>query len=446
MLAYQNDTIAALATPPGRGGIAIVRVSGENARAYFEALFRPAGRQQVESHRLLYGHLYDADGAMRDECMAVLMLAPRTYTREDVAEFHLHGGDQIAREALAALYRLGARPAEPGEFTRRAFLNGRVDLSRAEAVMDVIGAQGEQAARAALRQLNGGASAFIRDAQQRLTDLLAGVAAALDYPEEIEEAEAAGSVIAGARALRDTLLSACDERAARLLDTGFEAALCGRPNVGKSSLLNALLCEERAIVTDIPGTTRDVVRGSILVAGLRVNLSDTAGIREQAETVEAIGVQRAKKSQREADISLIVLDGSQPLTAEDEALLAQADERSLIVVNKADLPRAFSLPEGAIPLSAATSEGVEALHEALSARISGSAPEDDCLTVQRQIDRARGAQAALARAGQAIDTGVPLDVAAVELWEARRELGEITGDDASEAVVSEIFASFCVGK
>ena len=195
MLAYQNDTIAALATPPGRGGIAIVRVSGENARAYFEALFRPAGRQQVESHRLLYGHLYDADGAMLDECMAVLMLAPRTYTREDVAEFHLHGGDQIAREALAALYRLGARPAEPGEFTRRAFLNGRVDLSRAEAVMDVIGAQGEQAARAALRQLNGGASAFIRDAQQRLTDLLAGVAAALDYPEEIEEAEAAGRLM-----------------------------------------------------------------------------------------------------------------------------------------------------------------------------------------------------------------------------------------------------------
>ena len=323
MLAYQNDTIAALATPPGRGGIAIVRVSGENARAYFEALFRPAGRQRVEAHRLLYGHLYDADGAMLDECMAVLMLAPRTYTREDVAEFHLHGGDQIAREALAALYRLGARPAEPGEFTRRAFLNGRVDLSRAEAVMDVIGAQGEQAARAALRQLNGGASAFIRDAQQRLTDLLAGVAAALDYPEEIEEAEAAGSVIAGARALRDTLLSACDERAARLLDTGFEAALCGRPNVGKSSLLNALLCEERAIVTDIPGTTRDVVRGSILVAGLRVNLSDTAGIREQAETVEAIGVQRAREIMRAADLVLLVLDGSQPLTAEDEELLRE---------------------------------------------------------------------------------------------------------------------------
>ena len=361
MLAYQNDTIAALATPQGRGGIAIVRVSGENARAYFEALFRPAGRQQVESHRLLYGHLYDADGAMLDECMAVLMLAPRTYTREDVAEFHLHGGDQIAREALAALYRLGARPAEPGEFTRRAFLNGRVDLSRAEAVMDVIGAQGEQAARAALRQLNGGASAFIRDAQQRLTDLLAGVAAALDYPEEIEEAEAAGSVIAGARALRDTLLSACDERAARLLDTGFEAALCGRPNVGKSSLLNALLCEERAIVTDIPGTTRDVVRGSILVAGLRVNLSDTAGIREQAETVEAIGVQRAREIMRAADLVLLVLDGSQPLTAEDEELLRETESYPrLILCNKADRGAAFEL-SGALRISAATGAGMDAL-------------------------------------------------------------------------------------
>ena len=444
MLAYQNDTIAALATPPGRGGIAIVRVSGENARAYFEALFRPAGRQQVESHRLLYGHLYDADGAMLDECMAVLMLAPRTYTREDVAEFHLHGGDQIAREALAALYRLGARPAEPGEFTRRAFLNGRVDLSRAEAVMDVIGAQGEQAARAALRQLNGGASAFIRDAQQRLTDLLAGVAAALDYPEEIEEAEAAGSVIAGARALRDTLLSACDERAARLLDTGFEAALCGRPNVGKSSLLNALLCEERAIVTDIPGTTRDVVRGSILVAGLRVNLSDTAGIREQAETVEAIGVQRAREIMRAADLVLLVLDGSQPLTAEDEELLRETESYPrLILCNKADRGAAFDLP-GALHISAATGEGRDALRQELARR--AGMPCELPLTSERHMRLARAAAQHLQTAANALENGQPLDLAAIDLHAALDCLGEVTGDRVDEKLLDSVFSRFCVGK
>lgn len=444
MLAYQNDTIAALATPPGRGGIAIVRVSGENARAYFEKLFLPAGRQTVESHRLLYGHMQNENGQMLDECMAVLMLAPRTYTREDVAEFHLHGGEQIARMALEALYRLGARPAEPGEFTRRAFLNGRIDLSRAEAVMSVIGAQGEQAAKAALRQLSGGASAFIRTAQQKLTDVLAGVAAALDYPEEIDEAEAAGLVMTDVLALRDTLLSACDERAARLLDTGFEAALCGRPNVGKSSLLNALLCEERAIVTDIPGTTRDVVRGSMLVGGLRVNLSDTAGIRDQAETVEAIGVQRARDIMRTADLVLLVLDGSSPLTAEDEKLLREtAAYPRLILCNKADRAAAFEMPD-ALRVSAATGFGMDMLRQRL-ADLAGT-PCELPLTSERHMRLARAAAQHLQTAADALSAGQPLDLAAIDLHATLDCLGEVTGDRVDEKLLDSVFSRFCVGK
>ena len=442
----REDTIAALATAPGEGGVAIVRISGDRAREILSRAFLPAQKRKITPRRLTYGSLVSETGEVLDEVMAVFLPAPHTYTRQDVAEIHCHGGRAAVESTLSRVCELGARPAEPGEFTLRAFLGGRIDLSQAEGVMSIISAGGRAAQRAGMRQLTGGVSRQIARIRDRLTALLAQIEAADDFPEEIDEAATAQEVREGCEEIRLDLARCADERNARMVREGVSVVLCGKPNVGKSSLMNALLGSERAIVTHVPGTTRDVLTERMTIAGRTVELSDTAGQRETDDPVEAIGVQRAKKSQREADISLIVLDGSVPLTAEDEALLAQADERSLIVVNKAYLPRAFDPPEGAISLSAATGEGVETLREALSARISGSAPEDDCLTVQRHIDRARGAQAALARAVQAIDTGVPLDVAAVELWEARRELGEITGDDASEAVVSEIFASFCVGK
>lgn len=442
--AYENDTIAALATPPGQGGIAIVRVSGERARACFDALFRAAGNQTVESHRLLYGHVYDGSGQMIDECMAVLMLAPRSYTREDVLEFQAHGGEQVASQILSALYSLGVRPAEPGEFTRRAFLNGRVDLSRAEAVMRLIAAQGEQSARAALRQLTGGVSAFVRDIQEQVIALTAGVAAALDYPEEIDEEEAAADIVPKARRLAEKLLSACDERAARLLESGFETALCGRPNVGKSSLLNTLLGEDRAIVTDIPGTTRDVVRGSVILDGMRVNLSDTAGIRDQAETVEAIGVERARKAMQGADLVLLVLDGSQPLTAEDERLLADTETMPReVILNKADRGAAFDMP-GALRLSAQTGQGIGELRALLAqkARVRGDLP----LTSARHMLLARRAAAQLNGAADALSGGAALDLAAVDLHEALQTLGEITGERVDEKLLDSVFSQFCVGK
>ncbi len=444
MEAYVQDTIAALATPPGRGGIAIVRVSGSAARACFERLFCPAGKQQFESHRMLYGHLLDAHGEMIDECMAVMMLAPRSYTREDVAEFHLHGGDQVARQALAALYALGVRPAEAGEFTRRAFLNGRIDLSRAEAVMRLIGAQGERAARAALRQLTGGVSAFVASVQREVLELTAGVAAALDYPEEIEESEAAADTARRALALAEKLERACDERSARLLESGFEVALCGRPNVGKSSLLNALLCEERAIVTDIPGTTRDVVRGRMELGGLTVNISDTAGIREQAETVEAIGVERARAAMKSADLVLLVLDGSQPLSAEDQALLAdtQAYPR-LILCNKSDQGSAFSFP-GALRISAVSGEGMDVLRERIQ-QCAGTA-EMPPLTSARHMRLARQTAAQLREAAVSLSREETMDLAAVDLQAALELLGEITGERVDEKLLDTVFSNFCVGK
>ena len=442
--AYQNDTIAALATPPGQGGIAIVRVSGPAARTCFDALFRPAGRQTVESHRLLYGHLVNGQGEIIDQCMAVLMLSPRSYTREDVAEFHVHGGQQVADQALSALYALGVRPAEPGEFTRRAFLNGRIDLSQAEAVMRLISAQGEAASRAALRQLKGGASAFIQEAQSQVVEIAAGVAAALDYPEEIDEAEAAGDTARRCREAAGSLLAACDDRAARLLDTGFAVALCGRPNVGKSALLNALLGEERAIVTDIPGTTRDVVRGEITLSGVRVHLSDTAGIRDQADTVEAIGIERARQAMRGADLVLLVLDGSAPLTEEDQALLRDTEGLPrAVILNKCDLSPAFEWP-GALRLSARTGEGVAALRNLIAerAQVRGDLP----LTSARHISLARQAAEHLLAAAGALEEGGPLDLAAIDLSAALDALGAVTGERVDERLLDSVFSQFCVGK
>jgi len=444
---YQ-DTIAAVATAQGEGGIAIIRISGEKAKENFSACFAPAQKKKngIKPRMLTYGRLLGGQGEVLDQVMAVYMPAPNTYTREDVAEIHCHGGRAAAQCALSRVLSLGARMADAGEFTLRAFLNGRIDLSQAEGVMALISASSQAAQRAGVRQLEGGVSKLIASLRDRLTGLIASVEAANDFPEEIDEETTAQQVLFGVRELIGSLRRCADENSARMIREGISVVLCGKPNVGKSSLMNALLGSERAIVTDVAGTTRDVLTERMSIQGLAVELSDTAGQRETGDVVEAIGVQRARKQQEMADIALIVLDASRPLDAEDEALLSRADGRSLVVVNKCDLGCCFEPPQGAICLSAATGEGVDVLLEALSARVSRFSVGDGELTQQRHIDRARGAQAALERAAQSIEAGNPLDVAAVELWEARRELGEITGDDASEEVIADIFRNFCVGK
>ena len=339
----QNDTIAAIATPPGEGGIAIVRISGARAGEFLRAAFRPAHKGEMKHGQMRYGTLTDPAGAPIDEVMTVFFRAPRSYTREDVAEIHLHGGSMCARAAMERLLSLGARAAEPGEFTYRAFMNGRVDLSEAEAIMGLIGARSQAARRASIRQLRGGVSAPIGRMREELTGLLAKIEAATDFPDEIDEDVTAKDVREGASRIRNELSRAADGRRARIVRDGASVVLCGRPNVGKSSLMNALLSADRAIVTDIPGTTRDVLTESFEIGGVRYQLSDTAGIRETADAIEKIGVTRARDALRDADCVLLVLDSSAPLTPSDQSMLAARDERYLTVLNKSDLaPAAHS--------------------------------------------------------------------------------------------------------
>ena len=349
-----SEAICAIATAPGEGGIAIVRMSGDGAKEIFEACFHPARAGEIHSHHLRYGHAVDADGGILDEVMAVYMAAPSTYTREDMFEIQCHGGGVCARRVMNRILELGARIAGPGEFTRRAFMNGRIDLSRAEAVMRLIGANSEAAVRASLRQLEGGVSGFVRGAGEKLKALMALIEACTDFPDEVEEADAAQRVRDGLERIIAAIEERCDERGAKLIREGASIVLAGRPNVGKSSLMNALLRQERAIVTSVPGTTRDVLTERITLGGIAAELSDTAGQRDTDDPVERIGVERARRAVETADVVLVVLDGSQELTDEDAALLAQAknDPRFIVCVNKTDLPMRISLP-GALEISAA---------------------------------------------------------------------------------------------
>ena len=376
----QNDTIAAIATPPGEGGIAIVRISGARAGEFLRAAFRPAHKGEMKHGQMRYGTLTDPAGAPIDEVMAVFFRAPRSYTREDVAEIHLHGGTMCARAAMERLLSLGARAAEPGEFTYRAFMNGRVDLSEAEAIMGLIGARSQAARRASIRQLRGGVSAPIGRMREELTGLLAKIEAATDFPDEIDEDVTAKDVREGASRIRDELSRAADGRRARIVRDGASVVLCGRPNVGKSSLMNALLSADRAIVTDIPGTTRDVLTESFEIGGVRYQLSDTAGIRETADAIEKIGVTRARDALRDADCVLLVLDSSAPLTPSDQSMLAARDERYLTVLNKSDLaPAAHSAnptapgAASALPAFPANAPGTASAPHAFPANTPGAA-------------------------------------------------------------------------
>ena len=443
-----QDTIAAIATAPGQGGVGIVRISGPEAEQVLSRVFRPARAAALVSHMLTYGHVMDGAEAV-DECMAVLMRAPRSYTREDVVELQLHGGTYLCQRVLALCLQNGARLAEPGEFTRRAFLNGRIDLSQAEAVMGLISARGEQARRAALKQLEGGASSFIRQAAEELYDLQAGIAACIDFPEEISEEEAAGHLRPRMLALADTLDNACDERAARIVSSGLSVALCGRPNVGKSSLLNALLGEERAIVTDVPGTTRDMVTGDITLGGSVIHLTDTAGQHDTDDPVERLGVERARRAAAQADVVLAVLDGSAAPTEDDLALLAQLKGmNAALILNKADLPARLSPEEAAALLPGAKVLSLSARDPAtlqpLRAYLAEQAAVSDSLTLTqpRHLEAARRAASHLRQAAEA-DL---LDFAAIDLQSAQAALGEITGDQVEERLLDRVFSRFCVGK
>lgn len=448
-----QDTIVGIATAPGEGGIAIVRISGEKAVSLFEQVFVPFKRKPpFESHRLMAGHVMDGEDVI-DEAMGVVMLAPKSYTREDVCEIHTHGGSVAATEVIRLLIRKGARPSEAGEFTRRAFMNGRIDLMQAEAVMGVISARSTAAMKAEQRQLSGGQSQFIRQAQEQLKTLLAGLEAHIDYPEEIDEAEATQGLSQGLDALINQLQKAVDEKSARIIREGLHVALCGRPNAGKSTLFNTLLGEEKAIVTDIPGTTRDVLEGSFTLDGIQVFLQDTAGLRESGDAVERIGVERAQNALHQADAALLLIDASKPLT-EDEKQLLQSEMPCpcAVLLSKQDAGDRVTLKEAealtahrpVLTISAVDGGGPESVKDYL--RQFTKLPQELLLTHERHMQVAGEALGRLRQARDGLKNDQPLDLAAVDMHEALYLLGRITGDSVDEQLLDEIFSHFCVGK
>ena len=447
-----RDTIAAQATAGGEGGIAIVRLSGDRCEEILMRVFRPKNGKPLQSRMLTFGYVMDG-GQIADEAMAVLFRAPYSYTREDVAEIHCHGSDVLVRRILLLLLKSGARMAKPGEFTCRAFLNGRIDLAQAEAVMRMIRAGSDRAMTSAIRQMEGGVSAFVRTAREEIIALLAEIAAAIDFPDEVEESETAQQVHARCGAICDKLTASCDPRAGRIEDEGLRVVLCGRPNAGKSSLLNALIGGERAIVTDIPGTTRDTLTESVQIDGLKVCLTDTAGLRETGDAVERIGVERAKKALDEADVRVLVLDSSCAIESEDRGALCGLAPH-IVVLSKGDLPTQIDQGAAAcefpgaqiVSICAPRGEGLDALCRLLVSFAPKDGAESSMLSQARHVQAAMHACDALREAQAAIEEDMPLDVCAVDLSDALDALGEITGETMNEQVIDEVFARFCVGK
>lgn len=433
-----EDTIYAPSSAIG-GAIAIIRISGEQAGRVSELLDRDPRERARE---LLHARLYHQNELI-DDCMAVYLPAPGSYTGEDMMELNVHGGMQTVQRVLGALASLGFRPAAAGEFTKRAFLNGKMDLSAAEAVMDVINADAEQSLKSALAQLQGSVKREIDAVEELLTDALSGIDAAIDYPDEAEAdtLEALPESLMKAIARVDALISKA--RRGRVLRDGLQVAIVGRPNVGKSSLMNAMLGVDRAIVTAVAGTTRDIIDEKLSMDGVPVRLIDTAGIREANDEAERIGVDRAREALDRADVICLVLDASAQLSAEDRALLAQTeDSLRIVVLNKSDLPEACAYTGSAIRISAKTGEGLGALEEAILALAGPQRADGSTITNERHIRAMELALIALRDAAAAKE----LDCAATDVKNALHHLGSITGTDVDASVIDRIFERFCVGK
>ena len=452
-----SDTIVAPATPPGEGGVGILRLSGAQAETLLARTFH--GRiapSAMLSHRLYHGRLCRSDGSALDEVLAVIMRAPHSYTREDVVEVHCHGGSQLLRSALDLFLDAGARLARPGEFTQRAFFNGRLDLSQAEAVAALIAARSEQAARAALAQLDGRLSRQLEHYTAELRELLLLLEAHIDFPDDdLGTLDLAGLTgrAAAVQAEMVRLLATFDT--GRALREGLSVLILGRPNVGKSSLLNALLGEARAIVTEIPGTTRDTVEEQLVLGGFPLRLVDTAGVRHTADPIEQEGVRRARDKAAAADLVLLVVDASQPLQAEDRMAMALAPPaRTVLVLNKSDLPavpaaaECASFPRQAV-ISARHGSGLAALQAAIVAHLgaaSGEAGDGVVLTERRHREALAAASAALDHFLATAPTGAPMECLAFDLREALAALGQITGETTPDDILEQIFSRFCIGK
>ena len=458
-----RDTIAAIATPPGVGGIGLIRISGPEAEGIARRLFRSSRPLSVFlSHHLYHGQIVAPEtGDVLDEVLIAFLKAPGSYTGEDTIEINCHGGPLILRTVLDEVLRAGARPAERGEFTKRAFLNNRLDLSQAESVLDVITAQTREGLSAAVARLQGKLSDRIEAIRSAIIDLLAGIEASIDFAEDDGVVEAPGRDLSGFQTVIDGIAAlAATYRRGRIYREGSGVVIAGRPNVGKSSLLNRLLGEKRAIVTPIPGTTRDFIEEAIDIGGIPVRLTDTAGIRPPENAIEKEGIGLVWDRLAATDAILILLDGSTALTADDRELLGKMNAKPLIpVINKSDLPHILDeeslqelLPETAPPpirISAKYGDGIDRLKEAihnLVLQTPGEETPDAMIAHLRHKVALEKAAESLIRARDGLSKGLPPELAALEIREALDALGEITGRTTTEDVLERIFANFCIGK
>lgn len=453
-----NDTIAAIATPLGEGGLAVIRLSGPQALAVAERSFVPAGRHarkptEATSHTIHYGHIV-RQGVVVDEVLLSVMLAPRTFTREDVAEISCHGGVLVSKHVLDIVLENGARLAQPGEFTQRAFMNGRIDLAQAEAVSDLIHSRTELALRVANEQLAGKLSQRINQLRDGLMQTQAHIEAHLDFPEEDIAPDTMEQLLMRLDrgvVFMDQLLVTADE--GRILRHGVRAAIVGRPNVGKSSLLNQLLGQDRAIVSPIPGTTRDTIEETANVRGLLVKFVDTAGLREAHDEIELEGIRRSQEAADRAEFILQVLDASEPLTREDERWLAEfAAKKRILVCNKSDLPRRLTLPADAtdtVNVCCLTGEGIEPLKDTIKTLLWSGEIKAESLEVMinsRHQDALSRARTAAATAAAALRSGTWLELVAEDLRVAVNAVGEVVGKTTTEDLLDVIFRQFCLGK
>lgn len=455
-------TISAVITALGEGAVGIVRLSGSAAAAIGNQLFQAAsGKLLTEhpAHTLVYGHAVDTEHNKIDEVLAVYMPAPHSYTAEDVVELQSHGGLQSLQTILALTYQLGARPAEPGEFTKRAFLNGRIDLAQAEAVMDIIKARSAAALKMAVRQQEGQLSQKVKGLRRSLLDIVVNLEAVIDYPEEDIEEVTFNTVSEAMEKVRAELAELLRHaHTGKIIREGLQTVIVGRPNVGKSSLLNALLSEDRAIVSEYAGTTRDVIEEQLLLGGVPIVLVDTAGIRPTEDHVEQIGVAKSKARLNQAELAVVVLDGSQPLTPEDEEILtAVTGKPCVIIINKSDQPQVIDLAalqqrfgaERLLLVSAKTGGGLEKLTAWLQNYVYGS---DQALAGGVYVQNARHekllreALHSVEEALRAAASMLPYDCIMIDLHQAVDAMGSITGDTVQDEIINEIFAKFCVGK
>lgn len=458
---YREDTIAAIATPGSGSGIGVIRISGENAIEVADKIFQPKNKNkrlpEQPTYTIHYGNIVDGDKLL-DEVIVLLMRGPHSYTAEDTVEIDCHGGTFVMRKILELVIRNGARPAEPGEFTKRAFLNGRIDLSQAEAVMDVIEAKNNYALQSSLGQLKGSLLEMIREMREKILYEIAYIESALDDPEHIS---LDGYPVELGEKVDNLLKTAVDllksSQNGRVLREGIRTVIVGKPNAGKSSLMNVLVGSNRAIVTDMAGTTRDILEEQIQLKGLNLNIVDTAGIRKTDDPVEKIGVERAKKAMLDADLILYVVDSSADLDENDEEIISfLQDQNAIILLNKADLPSALTvekmqerLQKPTVSISAREETGMDELsdlieHMFLSGEISFN--DQVYLTNMRHQAAMEQVQSSLMKVKESISLGMPEDFFSIDLMDAYEALGSIIGESVGEDLVNEIFSKFCMGK